>query len=943
MVVAGVLGLSLLVMAIYASKIVRDDTHASTGLINEHDTASDTLREINDHYLSLKSSLYQYTLLLSPPLKAATRETVAQLTRLSDEFKRDKIVELYAKIRSYTLEHNAALGSLANDVNKLLLIQSDAKTRYPAVDIMLNELQPLNVHFSKQLETVINEMADAGGRNSEKIRMVLQNVRYAWAKRISEVRLFVSNRSGTFGDPENILTNNINAVNSYAEWVDQLLDEIQDLSIKEEPAFNVNNNIDEMILTSSKFTSVFRRTVEAFMDKAWRADVYFLENTIEPRLAHALDLLQKIEDELTFQLGQRVQSSLQTSNIVSHYIWWFVIVVYILLMLAYLAFERMIRQPLIEVARALNAQARNTAYNIPLRQYFASESEMLIEAFNEMKEQVDSRQLRLESILQNALEGIVITDSQGVIETFNPAAEKLFQISAEEVTGQSVAVLMRQAHDINEEDSVSIWTEQAFVEQDSAEVRLTQDNNDRYVSIKTSRMIHSGGLYFIALVSDITEQKNYADRLQNLADMDHLTTLHNRRYFTEELERLVDRSIRKEVYDSALLFIDLDNFKIINDTYGHHAGDRVLVEVAKLLKGKVRSGDLFARLGGDEFAIIIYDTNREKAQEVAQKYQATIANATFYEQGRILDIGCSVGVTLLDKSVKDKDEFLNRADFSCKMAKQMGRNRIYVYSESDSQSKQELSGQMGLAQMIKEAIRSDRFRIALQPIMSAADEKPYCYEALIRMEGKNNKLIMPFGFLPSAERFGLMQDIDVWMIQHSMQLLSEMQQSAGETLIFSINISGQSIVDLSIITVIESAMQKYNIAPGQLIFEITESIAILHMDNATQFLKSLRSLGCKTALDDFGSGYSSYAYLKDLPADFVKIDGAFIQDMDNNDFNLAMVKSMNEIAHIMGKKTIAEFVENPRVLSMLKDIGVDYVQGFYLGVPSERFPDCSPA
>jgi len=934
--VAVLLALVLLVIAIYTSKMVSDESRDSQQLIAEYNLAGVTLRQLNDHYLSLKSSLYQYTLLLTPELKKATQETVKELDGLSRNFQQGTFVDLSANIKNYTIEHNSVLLKLQDDVKKILAMQDDAEKRYPAVAIMLNELQPLNRLFRQQLEFAIEEAADLKGDHSSKTIGLLEKIRYAWARHVSEVRLFVGNRSGTFGEPETVLPDNIRSVNLYAEHIASLLHELREIPRPSPRTAMLARTVNEMILTSAKFTSVFKRTVDAFMDEGWRADVYFLEYTIDPLLKKNINILQAIENELSSQLGQRVQSALDTSSRVSDYIWWFVVIVYVMLLLAYFAFEKTIRQPLFEVARALEAQGNDDKYEIPSHQYFSSESELLINAFNDMKEQVDSRQLRLQSILQNTIEGIVISDTHGVIETFNPAAEKLFSLKASEVIGHSVACLLKNPNDMHERDWVSLWANRTFNVPESSEVRLFNNNQEQFISIKTSTMMHLGQTYYISVVSDVTEHKAFTDRLQNLADMDSLTNLHNRRYFTEELDRLVDRSNRRKVYDSALIFIDLDNFKIVNDTYGHHAGDRVLVEVSALLQLKVRSGDLLARLGGDEFAVILYDIDSAQAQEVAQKYQKAVTDFTFYEQGKVLDVGCTIGVSMLDSDIKDKDEFLNRADFACQMAKQMGRNRVYAYSEEDNYSKEQLRGQMGLAQTIKEAIRCDGFKLVLQPIKAVLDESIHCYEVLIRMLGENNKVIMPFGFLPSAERFDLMKDIDAWVIRHSLSLLAQYQQQ-GKTINFSINLSAQSIGDFDIIRKIEDAIAENNVSPENLIFEITESNAISNMSNATQFLQHLRDLGCRTALDDFGAGYSSYAYLKDLPADFVKIDGAFVKDMNENDFNFAMVKSMNEIAHVMGKQTIAEFVENEAVMRLLKDIGVDYAQGYFLGKPAE-FP-----
>ena len=299
----------------------------------------------------------------------------------------------------------------------------------------------------------------------------------------------------------------------------------------------------------------------------------------------------------------------------------------------------------------------------------------------------------------------------------------------------------------------------------------------------------------------------------------------------------------------------------------------------------------------------------------------------------MLDVGCTIGVCMLDESIDNRDEFLMRADFACQLAKQMGRNRVYFYTQEDSHSKEQMLGHIGTAQKIKDAIREDHFVLMMQPIVNTHDTGLLCYEVLLRLIGENGKLIMPFGFLPSAERFDLMQDVDSWVVCQAIYKLSQYQQQ-GEDCRFSINLSAQSLGDFSMIDLIEDLIEQHKVSPGNLIFEITENIAIANMENATRFLQHLQGLGCKTALDDFGAGYSSYAYLKDLPADYVKIDGGFVQDIDQNEFNLAMVRSMNDIAHIMGKKTIAEFVENETALNLLREIGVDFVQGYYTGKPS---------
>lgn len=933
-IVALVLAGALLTIAIYVSKTVETESLQSQQLIIDYNRSRESLNKLNDAYLNLKSTLYRYTLLLTPELKVAALQSLDNLQQVSRSFEIFPMMDLSPGIKQYSEEHQRGLDTLENQVMEILRMQDDARTRYPAAAIMLNELQPLNFYFTSQLDLAINEVHDNQSKEAAQLLKILQKLRYLWVRQVSEVRLFVANRSGTFGDPDSVLPENINSVALYANQIDLLINDLQDIPYDNKKLFILHNTIRELKSTNTKYREVFKRTVDAFLSDAWQADVYYLEHTIDKQLSENLSLLENIETELRLKLGQRVGSALETSNIVSVYITWFVVIVYLILLLAYYAFEKTIRQPILNVAQALEAQGKGQKYIMPSERYFASESRLLISAFNNMKEQVDSRQLRLQSILENAVEGIVITDENGLIETFNAAAERLFHISASEAIGHSVVALLSGMRQINDVEWLDLWTVQSSQCSKSSEISFLIDDMQHYLSIKTSTMKLHGKNYYISVVSDITEHKLFTYRLQNLADMDTLTNLHNRRCFTEVLDRVMERANRTHEYNCALIFIDLDNFKTVNDSYGHHAGDRVLIEVSSLLLQHVRKGDLLARLGGDEFAVILYNIDEHSAFDVANKYLDVLNEAKFYEQGRVLDISCTIGLCLLDQEIKHKDEFLNRADFACQMAKQLGRNRVYVFTSEDSISKEQLKGQMGMAQKIKEALREDLFRLHFQPIKTAFLKGFHCYEVLIRMQGEKNKLIMPYGFLPSAERFDLMKTIDIWVIRNTLEMMAAIREHQQMTS-FAINLSAQSICDFDMLSEIETAITTYQIPPENLIFEITESHAISNMNHAIQFLLHLRNLGCRTALDDFGAGYSSYAYLKDLPTDYIKIDGVFVRDMDVNHFNYAMVKSINDIAHVMGKKTIAEFVENEKILQMLQEIGVDFVQGFYIGKPSE--------
>lgn len=936
LIVAALLGIALLAMVLYTKKMVSNDTRDSRVLISEYMIAEESIQQISDLYKTLKRSLYQYTLLLTPELKAQTLDTIETLKKRSGIFKNSNFFKYYPSAKGFTAELEVVIRLLNDEVKQTLRLQESAVTRYPAVRVLLDEVQPGNRYFKEQLTLARDEANDVRSRERGKIIMLLNETRIQWEKRVSEVRLFVANRSGAFGDAKKVLPRNLESVEVYGDQVDNLLYEVRELSRNLDRVVVLKEALDEMIVTNRRYSLAFKRAAKLFMQEDWRADVYHLESRVEPLIKQNEELLNSIEGELSSQMGQMIKNSLETSTLVTTYISWFVTAVYFLIMLAYFLFEKSIRQPLIEVSKALDAHGNNEVYDIIPKQYYVTESEVLIEAFEGMKEQVNSRTLRLQTILQNVADGIVISDRQGIIETFNPAAERLFGMLSKDVVNKSVNVLLGAGSSISEEDWLKVMQGKLKTQHDLSEMRLVKPTGEMfYAAINSSSMSHQGQIYYISVVVDVSEHKALTDDLQNLADMDTLTSLYNRRYFTSELDRLVERAHRRKFYSFALLFIDLDNFKYINDSYGHHVGDRVLIEVSTLLQGKVRKGDLLARLGGDEFAVILYDVNRETSIGIANKYLEQISGFTFYEQGKVLDVGCSVGVGMIDKSIKNKDDFLMRADYACQLAKQSGRNRVYAYSNDDDQSKDQMLGHIGIAQTIRDAIRKDNFRLLMQPIRSTVNNKVFCYELLLRMIGENGQDIMPHGFLSSAERFNLMIDIDRWVVRHAVHLLSGYHQN-DSGMIVSINLSAQSLGDIEIIKIIEEALDRFSFPASALLFEITESVAISHMDKACKFLEYLRDLGCKTALDDFGAGYSSYAYLKDLPADYVKIDGAFVLDIDTNELNLAMVKSMHDIATVMGKKTIAEFVENAAVLNLLKDIGIDYVQGNFLGKPSSE-------
>ncbi len=346
-------------------------------------------------------------------------------------------------------------------------------------------------------------------------------------------------------------------------------------------------------------------------------------------------------------------------------------------------------------------------------------------------------------------------------------------------------------------------------------------------------------------------------------------------------------------------------------------------------------GDVPARLGGDEFALLLVGVNEEQVMKVADAYRNAIANFSFVAGGKHIDTGCSIGVAMYEEDIETKEGLLARADIACHMAKRAGRNRVHLFRQEDKGKIDTFYEEMGWTRRIRHALENRGFVFSCQPILRVADETIFSHELLLRMlDPDSGEYIMPSGFLDSAERFGLMPQIDQWVIEHAFEWLNK-QPSYNEHLRYFINLSGKSIGDKNILKIIREAMPSLKIQSSHVVFEITEDVAISNLDAAKYFLSELRKLGFKTAIDDFGVGYSSFSYLRELDVDFVKIDGSFINTMHTDEMNYALVKAINDICHILGKFTIAEFVQNETALKLLKEIGVDYAQGYNIATAED--------
>ena len=410
-----------------------------------------------------------------------------------------------------------------------------------------------------------------------------------------------------------------------------------------------------------------------------------------------------------------------------------------------------------------------------------------------------------------------------------------------------------------------------------------------------------------------------------------MTGLINRREFEDRAKQLLTSKNEKQINHS-LCFIDLDQFKIVNDTCGHAAGDELLKQVSKLFKSKVRKNDTLARLGGDEFAVLLENCEHENANRVATSLLKSISDYRFIWEGKSFKVGMSIGVVIFNNEIPNLSELLRQADVACYMAKDLGRNRIHFYYPDDLELAKR-HGEMQWVTRIQEALNKNQFLLEGQAIKSLSNNKETHYELLIRMRDEDGNIIPPGAFLPAAERYSLMMAIDKWVIKRAFSLLAKNPDFQQQVHFISINLSGQSLADDDMLDFITSNLKESGIDGKKICFEITETATITHMSKARNLMSCLREFGCSFALDDFGSGLSSFAYLKKLPVDYLKIDGLFVRDIVEDPIDFALVKSINEVGKILKMKTIAEFVENDEIKNMLEEIGVDYVQGYGIEKP----------
>lgn len=1017
------------------------------------------------------AKLQEYMLLPEPRIR---KKTLSILQKIIDDkglarLRESDFIAGYPATKHHLAKFIADMKILKKEVANLMDVRTDVNRLYPATDINVTGMLPAYNKFRTNASLAIHEsIGDTVSARQQKVYQLFVDVRDAWHGMIGAYRLYVSNRSGLFGDPVSGMKMQKLNITTYAETIQQMMDMLTEMDAAGDLEFEQQDALVYMKEAYKEWFVNFHKTTRIYESDNWRTDILLLRRTIQPLTARIRNHFVEIDKDI----GQVTVAELTTVSAVakslSESIWMIVGICILAIGGGLTAIEFSLRRPMTRIVRALKDFARADTESLnetsdTFSDSHTEEARELIGAFRAMKEQVNSRQTRLHAILDNAAEAMVTSNEMGIIESFNVAAEKLFGYKTEEVIGKNISIFMRsgtskqhdeyirkylstglpnvigierelpavhkdgselqislkisEMHlegrrlfnalmvDISERKEMMelIQSRQKYLEtilDNAAEGILTFDENgvikscnraaenlfgyrsaeivnqnlsviippdgrdqrEDYLAhfmrtkvqtllgregevlgrtqngrkfpmaIKISRIMFENEPLYIGLISDISERKAILENLRQMAEYDGLTGLYNRSYFQEELERAVDRAKRGKCFLANLLYIDLDNFKYVNDTMGHAAGDQLLVEVAEMLNKRVRKGDIVARFGGDEFTVLLYDSEPQSAYTIAESFRQKMSGHSFMYKGKSVDIGCTIGVAAIDASCRNGEFAVSRADLACNIAKRAGRNRVRVYSPEDDASVAALSVDMGWSAQIKAALENNGFMLVAQPIVRAADMEISSYEILVRMIDINGDQVMPAGFIPSAERFGMMEHIDRWVIQNSVDALAKFQHN-HPGLKFAINLSGQTLADISNCDYIHDCVEKAGVNCSNITFEVTETAAIADMSVAEVFLSRLQSLGCKTALDDFGTGMSSFAYLKDLPIDVVKIDGRFVQNLAENPVDQAMVKAMCEIAHSLDKQVVAEFVENEASLKLLKKYKIDYIQGYLLGRP----------
>jgi diguanylate cyclase (GGDEF)-like protein/PAS domain S-box-containing protein len=546
---------------------------------------------------------------------------------------------------------------------------------------------------------------------------------------------------------------------------------------------------------------------------------------------------------------------------------------------------------------------------------------------------------RAQVTLHSIGDGVITTDSLGCIDYMNPVAETLTGWRYHLAMGMSLEAVFHLEDEITgkviPDPALRCLSEKRIIAPKTDNILISRRGKRYSIQGTAAPMLNSQGVCtgVVLVFKDVTDSRRLQKKMVHQATHDPLTGLVNRAEFETRLDKAL-QSAKEFENTHALLYLDLDQFKVVNDSAGHAAGDELLRQISSLLASQLRGRDTLGRLGGDEFSVLLSNCPPNKAMKVANILIDAVREHRFVWEGKPYQLGVSIGMVSINADTSSKIVLLKQADQACYSAKDLGRGRVNVYTEKDAELARRRGEFIQVSEM-RAAIDDERFEFFYQPIISLGTGENGLHthaEALLRMIDQDGNLLSPGSFLPAAERYGLSEVVDRWVIE---KILSDyphiFMQNQG--LVLSLNLSANSVADESLADFIVQQFDKTLVKPEQICFEITETAFNDTLTSASQLIERLRTLGCLFALDDFGSGYATFSMLKNLKVDFIKIDGAVVQDICDDAIDYAMVDSINSMAHILEIKTIAECADSEATIQTLKKLGVDYAQGFYLGKP----------
>jgi diguanylate cyclase (GGDEF)-like protein/PAS domain S-box-containing protein len=611
------------------------------------------------------------------------------------------------------------------------------------------------------------------------------------------------------------------------------------------------------------------------------------------------------------------------------------------------------------INESLAAGALECLFKSEARELFLARLGSLARAVQD-RQSVDAERRRLQSILGSVGDGVYGVDSRGVIQFVNPAALDILGYDAPD---DLVGAVAHERFHHSYEDGTAVPRSACFLSQCYAQgsqvpgwqtVFWTAGKRPVPVECTVHPMQVDGRREgSVVAFRDISARRMLEEELRWQASHDALTKMHNRAWFETQLEQEIAR-LKRTDHVSLLLFLDLDRFKYINDTAGHAAGDQLLIEIGRRMSSRLRASDHIARMGGDEYALILRNINAAEIHHVADEFRKVIGALPFAYGGKNYRVGTSIGVARLDQHTASSSDAMAAADVALHTAKRQGRNQIHVFS-ADTDQRALMDMELGWSARLEAALKNDGFTLFFQPILPLGNvdyehlpeqhgalwtryqrlhgtQQRMFYEILIRLRAEDGSLVAPNAFLPAAERFSMVADIDRWVIRQSFKLMRE-HQPQDMPLGLSINLAAKSFTQRNLAGFITDCLVEYDIDPRAVIFEITEAAALNHLESARHLIAELKPFGGRFALDDFGIGFSSFAHLKQLDVDLIKIDGSFIRELLNDPVDLAVITAITNIAHSIGKTAIAEHVDRPEILRALHACGVDQAQGFYIGKP----------